>query len=135
VVSLSGSRRLLPRREPKSIAREFRRLTAEGSFERELAEDMVGISVSLAMRLNVFVRSLTLIDFSFSLLGRASKLSKLTDPSIFENLSSSTLKLPKDLDREIFLGGRVSENFDESSVNPESVGEGCWDSDILMVVD
>jgi len=135
VVSLSGSRRLLPRREPKSIAREFRRLTAEGSFERELAEDMVGISVSLAMRLNVFVRSLTLTDFSFSLLGRASKLSKLTDPSIFENLSSSTLKLPKDFDREIFLGGRESENFDESSVNPESVGEGCWDSDILMVVD
>ena len=135
VVSLSGSRRLLPRREPKSIAREFRRLTAEGSFERELAEDMLGISVSLAMRLNVFVRSLTLIDFSFSLFGRASKLSKLTDPSILENLSSSTDKLPKDLDKEIFLGGRESENLDESSVNPESVGEGCWDSAIFKEVD
>ena len=135
MVSLSGSLRLLPRRDPKSIAREFRRLTAEGSFERELAEDMLGISVSLAMRLNVLVLSLTLMDFSVSLLGRASKLSKLTDPSIFENLSSSTLKLPNDLDNEIFLGGSESENFEVSSVNPESVGEGCWDSDNFKLVD
>lgn len=93
---------------------------------RELAEDRVGISVSLAMRLNVFVLSFTLIDFSFSLLGRASKLSRLIDPSIAENLSSSSrARFPNDLDKEMFLGGRVSQNLDESSVNPESVGDGC----------
>ena len=100
-------------------------MTAEGSFERELAEDMPGISVSLAIRLKVFVRSFTLIDFSFSLLGRVSRLSKLIDPSILENLSSSTLRLPNDFDKDMFLGARVSENLDESSVNPESVGDGC----------
>lgn len=127
----SWSLRLLPRRDPKSIAREFRRLTAEGSFVRELADDMVGISVSLAIRLKVFVRSLTLIDFSFSLLGRVSKLSKLTEPSILEKLSSSIVRFPNDFDNDMFLGGRESENFDESSVNPESVGEGCCDSVIL----
>ena len=93
---------------------------------------MLGISVSLAIRLKVFVRSLTLMDFSFSLLGRASKLSKLKEPSSFENLSSSSIvRLPKDLEREIFLGIGVSENLDESSVNPESVGDGCCDSEIL----
>jgi len=92
----------------------------------------MGISVSLAIRLNVFVLSLTLIDFSFSLLGRVSKLSKLREPSIPENLSSSSrARFPNDLDKEMFLGGRESENLDESSVNPESVGDGCWESEIL----
>jgi len=133
----SWSLRLLPRREPKSIAREFRRLTAEGSLVRELADDMLGISVSLAMRLKVFVRSLTLMDFSFSLLGRVSKLSKLTELSILEKLASSNVRFPNDFERVTFLGGRESENLEESSVNPESVGEGCCDSIILggMLVD
>ena len=59
-------------------------------------------------------------------------MSKLKEPSIFENLSSSSIvRLPKDLEREIFLGIGVSENLDESSVNPESVGDGCCDSEIL----
>ena len=116
-----------------STAREFRLLTAGGSLARDplpgRAAGTDGSSVSLAILLNVFVLSLTLTAFSSSLLGTASKLSKLTDPSILFVFSLfSRDKLPMDFDNELFLGRGYSENLLGSSVKPESVGDGCCDS-------
>ena len=75
-----------PRREPMSTAREFRRLTMDSLRVLPLMDD---ISVSLAIRLNVLVRSRTLMD-SFSLV----RLSTLTEPPRRFSLLSSMVRLP-----------------------------------------
>ena len=127
----SGSFLLLILRIPESTALEFRLLTDKGSLLRLVAEAgaELGSSVSLAILLNVLVLSLTLTALSSSLLGSASKLSKLTEPSSLSILSLlDTARFPIDFDKDVFLGKGYSENLLGSSVKPESVGDGCCDS-------
>ena len=79
---------------------------AAGTLDKEDTQGaLLGNSVSLAILLNVFVLSLTLTTFSSSLLGTASRLSRLTEPSNFCGFSLLVEdKFPMDFDKELFLG-------------------------------
>ena len=103
----SGSFLLLILLIPESTALEFLLLTDKGSLLRlvEGTGGELGSSESLAILLNVFVLSLTLTTLSSSL-GRASKLSKLTEPSTLFSIFSlfDTERFPIDFDKDVFLG-------------------------------